>query len=92
MREDGYTLAEALAALLIVGLAIGGMVQGIIIQAEFFMAHKGNCEQIAKQQLIGCGHGGSHVKGAELVLEREGDERIAYLCQTGIRIGNHTDQ
>lgn len=27
-RQDGYTLAEALAALLIVGLAIGGMIEG----------------------------------------------------------------
>jgi type II secretory pathway pseudopilin PulG len=28
MRQDGYTLAEALAAMLILGLAIGGLVEG----------------------------------------------------------------
>lgn len=28
MREDGYTLAEALAALLIIGLAMGGLFEG----------------------------------------------------------------
>lgn len=31
MSQDGYTLAEALAALLIVGLAIGGLTQGVYV-------------------------------------------------------------
>jgi hypothetical protein len=31
MREDGYTLAEALAALFMVGLAIGGLLEGMSV-------------------------------------------------------------
>jgi type II secretory pathway component PulJ len=89
MREDGYTLAEALAALLMISLAVGGLLEGMDVigktQARAGASvEEGRSLRAASENLASLVHRAGAVSSDDAAFAGDA-RRLDFDCPTGVR-------